>query len=185
MPQSECQAFRSCHRRPHTRILLLYQTLCRKAFAAIHGIGMKKVKILLNKKKESPTSTPVPDKRGHHPSALAISGVRLERVRQHICALPVTASHYSQLHTAYRWYLDEPGGSIGALYTRYLTWMDEHYPDEEKVKEQFYRTVFTRDYNIVFEPPKTDVCTTCEKLATEIKNKEQEGIDVGHLKLQL
>lgn len=43
----------------------------------------------------------------------------------------------------------------------------------------FYRTVFTRDYNIEFRPPKTDLCNTCELLTAKIKSRESQGKDVA------
>lgn len=75
--------------------------------------------------------------------------------------------------------------SIGELHGNYITFMNDHYPNEEKVTQRFYHTVFTRDYNIVFQPPTTDVCTTCEKLAVCITNGKSEGKDASHLEQQL
>lgn len=65
----------------------------------------------------------------------------------------------------------------------YLTWVFQHnYLQLKMVSERFYRTVFTRDYNIVFNSPKTDVCSVCERLANEIKFGKQTGQDVTAVK---
>ncbi|KAG7163727.1 putative inactive dipeptidyl peptidase 10-like [Homarus americanus] len=64
----------------------------------------------------------------------------------------------------------------------YLMWMSEHYPDEETVSKSFYHTVFTRDYNIVFRAPLTDVCNTCEKLESQIFSLQKDGQDISDVR---
>lgn len=150
--------------------------VCRAAFQSIHGIGRRKVIVLLEKRKASPNVISIPDKRGHHPCSRAITGIRLERVHEHICSLPVTASHYSRAHSPHRRYM-ESGGTIAQLHNGYLLWMQENHPDEEAVSLRFYTTVFTTEYNIVFQSPKTDMCNTCELYQTRISNLQKEGCD--------
>ncbi|KAG7156486.1 hypothetical protein Hamer_G006447 [Homarus americanus] len=48
--------------------------------------------------------------------------------------------------------------------------------------ESFYHTVFTRDYNIVFRAPLTDVCITCEKLETQIFSLQKDGQGTSDVK---
>ncbi|KAG0715199.1 hypothetical protein GWK47_012486 [Chionoecetes opilio] len=144
----------------HVRLQHSDFKVCKTAFASIHGLGKKKMQILLEKRRQSPSGTPVLDKRGLQPSPRAITGTRLDRVHEHIRSLPVTSSHYSRLTTPHRQYLEE-GSSIGELHNAYIFWMNQNYPGECKVTQRFYHTIFTRDYNIVFKPPKTDVCVTC------------------------
>lgn len=61
--------------------------------------------------------------------------------------------------------------------------MFKNHPNEKTVSQRFYQTVFTRDYNIVCQAPKTDVCITCEIM--RMQNKKELGQDVAHLELQL
>ncbi|XP_042241301.1 uncharacterized protein LOC121878935 isoform X1 [Homarus americanus] len=126
--------------------------VCRQGFTSIHGVGKKKMEVLMHKLKESPSGTPILDKRGHHPSSKAIRGSRLQHVHEHIRALPVLACHYSRAHSPHRRYL-EVGGSIAELHSSYLVWMSEQYPGEETVSKRFYHTLFKKDYNIEFGAP--------------------------------
>ena len=63
--------------------------------------------------------------------------------------------------------------------------MNDKYPGEEKVTQRFYNDIFVRDYNIVFKPPKTDVCATCEKFEVQIANGRGEGTGVSAIQGQL
>ncbi|KAG7171658.1 hypothetical protein Hamer_G014803 [Homarus americanus] len=155
--------------------------VCCQDFASIHELGKKKMEVLMHKRKESPSGTPISDKRGHHPSTRAITGRRLQHVHEHICALPVLASHYSHTYNPHKRNL-EAGGSITELYSMYLMWMSEHYLDEETVSESCYHTVFTRNYNIVFCALLTDVCNTCEKLRTQISSLQKDGQDTSDVR---
>lgn len=150
----------------------------------IHGIGERKMRILQQTSKDSPDGTPVADKRGKFPSPQAIDGITLQCVHEHIATLPLTARHYSRATTPHQRYL-ESGSSISELYFQYLQWMINNRPSEERVTEWFYLTVFTRDYNIVFSSPKTDVCTTCEKLDHLNTCEKEKGSDVTNLEAEL
>lgn len=79
--------------------------------------------------------------------------------------------------TRHRRYLEE-GSSFGELHNAFIFWMIENYPEEDKMIPRFYHTIFTWHYNIVFKPPKTDVCSTCERFEVMIKNVRGEGQDV-------
>lgn len=158
--------------------------VCKQGFLAIHGIGKKKLEVLIAKKKASPTGTPVLDKWGKKASPRAITGTLLARVHEYIQSLPVTSSHYSRVTTSHRRYLEDDS-SIGELHSAYIVWMNENHPQEDKVSQRFYHDVFTRYYNIVFKPPKTDVCATCEKTEVLITNGRRDGTDVSALREQL
>ncbi|KAK3872738.1 hypothetical protein Pcinc_022194 [Petrolisthes cinctipes] len=64
-------------------------------------------------------------------------------------------------------------------------WMCNNHPEEDTVTERIYRTVFTRDYNIVFAPPKTDVCATCERLKNVIRAQCDQGTDVSEVEAEM
>ena len=83
--------------------------VCRKAFAAIHGVSVYHVEIVINSKA---TGEPIIDKRGSGPSANAYSKEQVDRVHQQIQSLAVTASHYTREHTPNRRYLEDPGNNI-------------------------------------------------------------------------
>ena len=83
--------------------------VCRKAFAAIHGVSVYHVEIVINSKA---TGEPIIDKRGSGPSANAYSREQVDRVHQQIQSLAVTASHYTREHTPNRQYLEDPGINI-------------------------------------------------------------------------
>ncbi|KAG7156492.1 putative NAD-dependent protein deacetylase Sir2B-like [Homarus americanus] len=84
------------------------------------------------------------------------------------CSLAITA-----VHTGGTW---KPGTASPNSIACNLMWMSEHYPDEE-TSPRVFTTVFTRDYNIVFHAPLTDVCNTCEKLETQIFSLQKDGQD--------
>lgn len=51
--------------------------------------------------------------------------------------------------------------------------MTSTYPGEKPESERFYRTVFTRDYNIGYELLKKDTCSTCGKLEMAVKESSE------------
>ena len=79
-------------------------SVCRQAFASIHGFGLGKVDKIIKDRKKYPTGA-APDLRGKGPSANKITGIRLDLVHQHIQSLAVTSSHYSQAHSPHRSFL--------------------------------------------------------------------------------
>ncbi|KAG7176608.1 hypothetical protein Hamer_G015414 [Homarus americanus] len=52
----------------------------------------------------------------------------------------------------------------------------------KKLSPEFYHNVFTRDYNIVFRVPLTDVCNTCEKLETQTSSLQKDGQDTSDVR---
>ena len=78
----------------------------------------------------------------------------------------------------------EAGGTLSGLYTEYVQWLHENYPDEERVSDRFYSDIFTSEYNILFKQPKQDTCSTCDSMAGNIAAKEATGENVKDLKLR-
>ncbi|XP_068210192.1 activating transcription factor 7-interacting protein 1-like isoform X3 [Palaemon carinicauda] len=157
--------------------------VCREAFKSIHGIKERKLLVVLEKRHASDNTATPGDRRGKKPNVRAIKGVRLQHVHEHILSLPTKSIQCGRCRSSQKKYL-EAGGSIKGLHGQYCTWMDDNYSDEPKVSERFYRTVFTRDYDIAFEaPPKQDICSACYQLLKDTASgstEEKEGQDHLH-----
>lgn len=156
-------------------------SVCRYAFPAMHGISVRRMEIHQKRMRSSVTGTPIADKRGSGPSANKITGEKLQIVHEHIKSLPTKSSHYTRCRAPHRKYLEDGPTSIKSLYLYFLEWADIFHNGVETVKQRFYEKVFTECYNISFRMPKKDTCTTCDKMAIEIKDKKSEEIDTKSL----
>ena len=147
--------------------------ICRRAFASLHACGYARIQRLVDNKLSTPTGTPVPDKRGKHPSGNQIPGPQVDKVHEHIQTLAVQSSHYGRSKTPHRRYLSGEVAQmqVPELFQHYVEWLHATYPNETAVLESFYRAVFTKRYNIVPRPPKTDVCDFCSATQMEIQLK--------------
>ena len=153
--------------------------ICRTAFLNIHDLSRKRVSLQLHKMRASVTGTPPGDRRGKHAPAQKITGARLDRVHQHIQSLPTTTSHYRRAKSPHRLFL-EHGLTVKQLYAKYVYWMEQNQFEEELVKEDYYRKIFTYEYNIGFKPPKKDTCTHCDRLKVQVEelaSKEEDTSD--------
>ena len=121
-------------------------SVCRQAFASIHGFGLGKVDKIIKDRKKYPTGA-APDLRGKGPSANKITGIRLDLVHQHIQSLAVTSSHYSRAHSPHHRFLPAEL-TIRKLWEKYVEWVIDCHPGVETVNYQFYSNVFTTSYNI-------------------------------------
>ena len=142
--------------------------ICKAGFISIHGMTKKEIEYFLWKRKHSSTGNIPTDQRGKHPSGRKITGVALDLIHQHIQSVPVTTSHYSRIKNPHRQYAQE-GLTIGRLYSEYQSWMLENHDESLIVKESFYKHIFTTEYNIAFQHPKTDVCNLCTAFSLQIK----------------
>ncbi|XP_064077387.1 activating transcription factor 7-interacting protein 1-like isoform X2 [Macrobrachium nipponense] len=150
--------------------------VCREAFKSIHGIKERKLLVVLEKRHASDTGTTPGDRRGKKPNVRAIKGARLNHVHEHIQSLPATSIRCDRCGSSQKKHL-EAGGSIKGIHGQYCTWMDENYRDEPKVSERFYRTVFTRDYDMAFEAPRQFICDICNELSTNDANAQGEATE--------
>lgn len=151
--------------------------VCQAGFLSMHGLTRRKVEYALALKM-SATGTAQPHSSQKRTPVNKITGTPLERVHEHIQMLPVMSSHYTRAKSPHRKYLGS-SGSIPQLYSAYKTWMASTYPGEMMVTERFYRSIFSEKYNIGFEPPKKDVCSTCGKLETQLSHKKEMGEDTS------
>ncbi|MPC67981.1 hypothetical protein E2C01_062170 [Portunus trituberculatus] len=107
------------------------------------------------------------DMRRRHMPVNKVTDQTREWVKKHICLLPTMSSHYTRAKAPVRKYL-ESHLTIRSIYDVYLEWMTVNYQGEEQVSFHFYNDMFTKNFNISFEPPKMDTCTTCDTLDNKI-----------------
>ena len=142
--------------------------VCRKAFAAIHGVKLSKIDYLA--KIRDITNTAQLDQRGKHKNHHKIADEIVNVVHEFIKTLPVRASHYTREVNEYRQYLDYRNQmSIPELYRMYVDYSSCRYPWVETVKLGFFRHIWNTCYNINTEPPKVDVCNVCNIFENRIK----------------
>lgn len=145
--------------------------VCKQGFLSMHGLTERRVSNAI--RNVTLTAIPKPDMRGRHVPVNKVSDQTRERVKEHIRSLPAMSSHYTRAKSPNRKYL-ESHLTIRSIYDAYLEWMTENYQGEQQVSFHFYKDVFTKNFNISFEPPKMDTCTTCDILDNKIAS-ENEG----------
>ena len=146
--------------------------VCRTAFMNIHDIKRKKMDIVLEKRRQAKAQTGVADldMRGKTVDPInKIFGPKTDAIHQFIRTLPVMSSHYSRAKAPHAQYLPF-GGNVSSLYQEYLVFMEVSHPHVATVKESFFRSVFTRSYNIRFAHPKVDECNFCCELDVKISS---------------
>ncbi|KAK3878143.1 hypothetical protein Pcinc_017204 [Petrolisthes cinctipes] len=67
-----------------------------------------------------------------------------------------------------------------SMYLSYMEWLRDTYP-EEKASLDYYSDMFTKEFNISIEPPRTDTCTTCDTFDVSIKNSNSDQAVVDDL----
>ena len=148
---------------------------------AMHAIGTTCLTTALGK--VTGTGTLITDQRGRHTPANKVVGDKALHVREHINLLPTMSSHYSRANASHRKYLNSYL-TVEKLYVSYMEWLHQQYPGEQKVSLHYYHGVFTKEFNISFEAPRTDTCTTCHKLDTSVKNATGDQVTVDDLMKQ-
>lgn len=151
--------------------------VCKQGFMSMHNIGNTRLTTALGK--VTSTGTLIADQRGRHTPANRIVGSMALRVREHINLLPALSSYYSRANAPDRKYL-ESYLTIDKLYVAYMEWLHDQHPGEQKVSLHNYK-MFIKELNISFEAPRTDTCTTCDKLDTSIKNAAGDQATVDDL----
>lgn len=140
--------------------------VCAKAFISFHGVTRRRLATIQASMKNTGRSPK--DNRGCHKNRpWRHSEEKINAVHKHISSLKGRVSHYSKEKTDKIYLPDEL--SITKLYEMY----SEKYP-HLKVSLETYRKIFNEDYNISFGYPRTDTCSTCDKLKAQIDilNKE-------------
>ena len=160
--------------------------VCRKGFMALHGMTPREMQMFLAKRKASLTGPLPKDKRGKHPSPHKITGLKLERVYEHIESIPVATSHYSRKKNPHKQYADSTL-TIKNLYSHYDMWMMTEHRGEDRVTENFYRQIFTSCYNIGFKHPQTDMCNKCfalDQAMSDIRGIAEKSEELENLQAE-
>ena len=139
--------------------------VCKAGFLSMFGLKRRRLENAVMK--VSIASVPQPDKRGRHEPSSKIKGLQADLVRDHIRNLPTVSSHYSRAKSPHRHYL-ESHLTISRLYDLYLDWMSTEHQQVTTVKKCYYHQVFTKEFNISFQPPWTDTCNQCDAFVTKI-----------------
>lgn len=147
---------KSEHRRQvtFTYSLLLkgeFVTVCKSMFLSTFAISEKFVRHVMNKKRTSPGGVIEPDQRGRHTPKTKKSESVKDRVREHIKSFPTENSTNSE-DSAKTKYLDS-SLSIAAMHKLYVSkCKEEGVPENEIVKESYYREMFRTEFNLGFKP---------------------------------
>ena len=151
--------------------------VCKVTFAALHGITMSRVTMLLKRTEES-TSSPL-DKRGKHSTRVnRIPDTILKQLDQHIESFPSKSSHYSRSKNYKKKYLSA-GLSVAVMHRLYL---EKYEPDvatvlalggtaSPKVKYEFYLNRFNTHHHLSFGRPRSDTYPSCDSFELKIKGK--------------
>lgn len=91
-----------------------------------------------------------------------------ELVREHIKSLKTVSSHYSRAKSPHKKYLP-PGLNKVTLYDMYRDWIKKNNNKDKEVKQWLYEWIFDHEFNIGFEPPKSDSCNVCDRVNTELE----------------
>lgn len=135
-------------------------SVCKKAFASIHGISENRIRRLYNLLSQG--KSPI-DMRGKQRPGNAKSDQVILMVCNHIESFPIKSSHYSNRIVKY---LSERL-NVKLMHKLFL----EKYPDMvNEVKYNFYYKVYKERYGFSFGRPQIDTCVTCEELGVKIKS---------------
>ena len=143
------------------------KVVCRKGFASLHGIGVKRVRRVAQLTAHGTTPN---DKRGKHGKQTTKSDDIKLKIDAHITSFPYRVSHYGG-HENKRLCLSADLNVL-KMYTMFLS---KHYPeyyaeykagkDPQKlqcdVKYRYYFNYYKENFNYGFGRPKTDICTVC------------------------
>ena len=143
-----------------------FVSVCAVAFRSIHDIRQGRVYSVIDK--VSSTGIVEKDKRGKNVRKHRIADERKKLVMEHIKGMPAFTSHYSRAKSPNRKYLSSDL-NINQLYSLYEEWMLANHRDSEPVSKDYYRRVFCKDFNLGFEPPKSDSCNDCDRMKQELK----------------
>lgn len=160
--------------------------VCRKAFISLHGIGDKRLRLLLQKLSFSSSGQLVNDMRGQQLQCRrSYSEDSIRRVHEYIVELPTTASHHTRQkapHCRYILSSTKHGQcTVKKIYINYFKWMLEHNYPETVISQDKFSRLFREDYNIKFKGLRTDVCTTCYIFKIQIDDLKKQNLPYGDI----
>lgn len=167
--------------------------VCKKAFASIHGISMKRVENVASQKISNDFVTVKSDKRGkHHNRPNRITEDLKKQVDNHIQSFPRRVSHYSRKDSS-KYYLS-PDLNVKLMHRLYL---QQYEPEmyhklmdgdkagyRPKVSHDFYFRYLKANFNYTFGCPRSDTCVKCDELENQIKNSNLSPDQVQNAKVQ-
>ena len=127
---------KACTRYYHVNVDDTPVTVCKIAFANIHGISRQRVDQA--QKSKTVTGVPIADRRGTTGNHGKISLDRREKIINHIESFPTITSHYSRKRSPNVRYLDTTVTSKRQMYSLYKIWIEENHPGEELCSWHYY-----------------------------------------------
>ena len=121
------------------------------------------------------------DCRGKYIRDCSITGVQLERVRNHVQMMILVSSQFPWAKSPHWHYIDTEL-FINRLYQMYLDWMFCEHPKDPTVEPNFYRKLYSAELNFSFEFEK---CSECDILQDAIDNAEEESNEVEKRELMV
>ncbi|KAK4308972.1 hypothetical protein Pmani_019377 [Petrolisthes manimaculis] len=144
-------------------------TVCKDAFASIHGISKSRIDRSLTKVTAS--NVPVKDQRGKNGDHHKVSEEVAKTVIEHIKSFPTITSHYSRKTCPSVVYLDTDILSRRQMYELYITWLKEKYPEIVACTFHYYDDIFKMKFsNVKLYKPRKDTCKTCDTYAVRCKD---------------
>lgn len=136
--------------------------VCKAAFCSLLQVGRKKVDLMAQKVKSGLTAPP-PDQRGHHNNRPhKITDDVKQIVKEHIESFPSELSHYSRHANINKKYLS-PLLNLRIMHSLYLDkCVEKNLPPCFHVKKCTYINIFENEYNLSFNKPRSDTCSTCD-----------------------
>lgn len=136
-------------------------TVCKTAFANIHGISKSRIDRAYNNMTVS--SVPIPDRRGKTGYHGKIDRERSVKVIEHINSFPTITSHYSRTSSPNVRYLDTDMISKRQMYDLYKVWLEENHPSEVPCTWHYYDDIMKLKFPYLkLYKPLQDTCKTCD-----------------------
>lgn len=152
---------KGCTRYYHVTVDDTDITVCKTAFANIHGISRQR----LDRAQKNKTSSGVliPDRRGTTGSHGKILAERREKAINHIQSFPTITSHYSRKSSPNARYLHTDVVTKRQMYDLYKVWLEENHPREVPCSWHYYDDILKSHFpHLKLYKPRQDTCKTCD-----------------------
>lgn len=143
--------------------------ICQKAFISIFGITNQRI-ITAKKSLVTTGQSPIDNRGKHRNRPHAKTEETKNNVHDHLSSLKGRKSHYS-LKKTNKVYLPEEL-NVKKLHNMYI----EKYPNNP-VSYEYYRNIFTTEYNISFGYPRKDSCSKCDEIKAKKTSLEKEKVN--------
>lgn len=159
-------------------------TVCKYAFASMHGISKSRMDRSLTKVTAS--NVPVTDQRGKNGGHHKVSEEVAKTVIEHIKSFPTITSHYSRKTCPSVAYLDTDIVSRQQMYNLYVKWLKEKHPDIVPCTFHYYDDTFKMKFsNVKLYKPRKDTCKTCDTYFVRCKDStlsadDKRDIEIRH-----